>query len=439
MQSAGQPLPGSAGSGIGTPTGDPIRSTARPALPVAHRLAKRAGPHYGWIVAALSGLGAIEVIFHANFFATLIPTLRAELSLSYSLAQSLLSAFALTYGLMQIPVGLLTDRFGARRVALVSLGAFTAGAAFTPFTNSYAFGLAARLLVGLGASAVAVPGMRLISAWLPSNRASTGMGVLMVGSSIGGTLALALVPVLSTAMGWRLGYSIAALTLPFVLLLFALLYADRPEDVGLTTGRPTTKRSAPPVRDSLRRVLGDRGIWVAGAASALYYGSYHGLIAWTPTYLMVELSRPATEAGALISLMPASGIVVIVLTGLLSDRLGRWPIFLTGALGQAGLALAFVALAPRLPDAGLAAFMILFAVAGSGYLNGIPLAVQQFEQRFQGTATGVANGLYFVGAFLVPILLGVLVDRAGEPHAAFFGISALSLAGFVVGYAARNR
>ncbi|MBI3980256.1 MAG: MFS transporter, partial [Chloroflexi bacterium] len=430
MESGSPAVPAGERNDTATALPTRIRRSLR-SLPVGRRLAGIIHLRYRWIVVALGAIGVTEISLHSSFFATLIPTLRSELGLSYSLAQSLLSAFALTYGLMQVPVGLLTDRFGARRVVLVSLAAFAAGASLTPLAPSYLTGLAARLLTGLGASAIYVPGLRLLSNWFPPNRMSTVMGLVSVGSSLGAMLALVLVPHLAATVGWRSAYLMAALTLPVVLVLYGLFCANRPEDVGLASASPPLARSTvTPIGTALRAVLGNRRVWPYSIASGLYFGSYHGLIAWLPTYLILELGHPATAAGAIVSLLPIVAMAAYPLTGFASDRLGRRRVFLAGALIQAATPPAFVALAPGLPVLGLAAFMPLFSLAVAGSLNGIPLAAQFVERRFQATAMGLANAMFFIGAFLAPIVLGAIVDSAGQPHFALFGVGGLALLAF---------
>lgn len=408
----------------------PSRALPPSPLLIGRLVARSGGLRYRWILVALAGFGTLEINFHGTFYATLIPTLRDELSLSYSLAQSLMSVFSLAYGLMQIPVGVMMDRFGSRSVVLASLAVFSLGALLVPLTQSYEYGLATRLLVGLGASAVYLPGLRVLSTWFPAARISTVMGLISIGTSLGQTLALWLVPRLSATMGWRWSYFAGALSLPVVLLLYAAFCANRPADIGV--GSPvelsSPRPAAPPIRVALGAVARDPNVWVFGVAGGLYYGSYIGLIAWAPTYFIQELGRSASEAGTLTSFLPIFSIVTYPILGLVSDQLGRRRLFVVGALLQASAAIAFTALAGGLSGTGLVLFMLIFAVAAPALLNGLPLAFQRADRRYQGTALGLANTMTFGGGFVVPVLLAALVDYAGKPHFAFFGISVLTLA-----------
>ncbi|HEX2173893.1 MAG TPA: MFS transporter, partial [Dehalococcoidia bacterium] len=257
-----------------------------PSLPVGAAVARRFGPRYRWIILVICALGTFEVNFHAYAFATLLPTLMQDLGLGNSQAGSLLSAYFITYGLMQIPIGYVADRFGPRRVMVASLTLFSVGVFLIPLANNYATGLITRLLVGLGASAIYVPELRLMPSWFAQRRLGLIYGLLSSGSSIGASIALISVPWLAGFYGWRGGYLITAATVPLVLLLVWCCLA-RPADVGL----PPLPGTAPgpsgplvPFGPVLRRVLTNRLIWPYGWGTAIYYGGVAGILAWAPTF-----------------------------------------------------------------------------------------------------------------------------------------------------------
>lgn len=81
----------------------------------------RLGSEYKWVLLALLWISFINVHFHRVAYSPLIPTIMQELNISYTLAGLLMSAYLVTYASLQIPVGYLTDKLGARVMILLSL------------------------------------------------------------------------------------------------------------------------------------------------------------------------------------------------------------------------------------------------------------------------------------------------------------------------------
>ena len=127
----------------------------------------RMPPPYRWVILAVCMLSFIQVHIHRLAFAPLIPTFVADLGITYAAAGAIQTAYFWTYTAAQVPIGVFTDRWGARRVMLVFLTALSVGTVLFAASRTYAASIAARALVGLGAAAVWVPGMRLIAEWFP--------------------------------------------------------------------------------------------------------------------------------------------------------------------------------------------------------------------------------------------------------------------------------
>ena len=395
------------------------------------------------MILGVCAASAFQVSFHAYAYATLLPTLMGELGISNSQAGSLLSAYFITYGLMQIPIGYVADRFGSRRVMLGSLMTFSVGVFLIPLSFNYLSGLAIRLIVGLGASAVYVPGLRLVPHWFPQRRMGLVVGLVSSGSALGNTLALVLIPWLAAAFTWRTGYLFAAASVPVVLLLTWLFLRREPGEVGLGPVEDTPAASSGPLLPllpALRRVLLNRRVWPYAWGTAIYYGGYAGLLAWTPTYLIQELGYSRELAGLIAGVFPLANIATIPLAGAIADRTGRRKlVFLVGLAGHGFAAVAFALLAPSLGLPGHIALMLLLSVSTSASLLPFPIIAQLVEPAVFGTAVGLVNSFYFVGAVAYPIILGAAVDVTGVQASAFFTIGLLALVGVAVVSRGRER
>lgn len=408
---------------------------ARP-LPIGTALARRLGPRYRWAILTICALGVFQVTFHAYAYATLLPTLMRDLDLDNSQAGSLLSAYFITYGLVQVPIGYVADRFGSRRVMLASLLLFSIGVFLIPFSTSYGTGLATRLLAGLGASAIYVPGLRLVPNWFPQRRIGLIYGLISSGSSIGSSVALVLIPWLTGIFGWRNGYLFAAASVPLMCGLAWCLLARQPADVGLRVEPAVTPPAiGPPVPflPALRRVLGNRLIWPYGWGTAIYYGGFAGILAWTPTFLIQDIGYSRETAGLITALFPLANILSSPFAGFVADRTGRRKlVFLSGIAATGASAVAFALIAPRVGLPVHLAMMIVFSLSTSATVLPFSIATNLVEPPVFGTAVGLMNAYYFIGAVFYPVLLGRVVDLTGVRANAFFAIGILTVIGIVV-------
>jgi MFS family permease len=154
---------------------------------------------------------------HRVGFAPLIPTFIADMGLSYAAAGTIMAAYFWAYAVMQVPVGVLTDRQGARRVMLWCMGVMAVGAVAFALSHTYGQSLLARCLLGTGAAATWLPGLRLIQEWFAPRERGLATGLFSAGGGIGATTALLLLPILADRLGWRVGY--ALLAVPVLLTL----------------------------------------------------------------------------------------------------------------------------------------------------------------------------------------------------------------------------
>ena len=113
---------------------------------------------------------------HRVGFAPLIPTFIADMGLTYAAAATIMAAYFWSYAVMQVPVGVLTDRLGARRVMLGCMGVMALGAVAFSLSHTYVQSLVSRCLLGMGAAATWLPGLRLIQEWFEPRSAASPPG-----------------------------------------------------------------------------------------------------------------------------------------------------------------------------------------------------------------------------------------------------------------------
>ena len=331
---------------------------------------------------------------------------------------TLASLFFWVYAPMQIAVGVLLDRYGARRFVL--LGSFTCAAGmfiFAATANVFVGGFG-RGLTGFGAAFAFVAALWLINHWFAPERFALLSGAVnavgMLGAAIG---AVALSDLISFA-GWRvmfLGTGAAGM----VIFLVALLFLREPHSPATTA----TTGPSEHIRQSLAGVLGHPRIWIVSIVSLLYYmpvNVYAGL--WGTTELMKDhhLSRVAAEtAVSMIFWGTAAGSIA---GGWLSDALGhrKYLVFVGSVL--TGLAYAGVL---YWPGSELTVGVLLFMAGFFGGFEILCFAMgkEGLPNRLAGTAVAFVNMVGIAGALVFQPLVGYLADiNGGDFHVALTSV-----------------
>lgn len=356
---------------------------------------------------------AIGSLFFLFEFVTRIePSLdAAAIATFYHVSDSgfgtLSSLFFWIYAPMQIVVGLLLDRFGARRFVLLGSAACALGVLAFAATDVAAIGGAGRVLTGFGASFAFVAGMWLVNHWFPPERFALLSGAFnaigMLGSAIGAVVLSGAVD----AIGWRPVFALTgAAGLAIAALAWALL-----RDPAAPANAPG---NAPePVRQSLAAVLGDGRVWALALVGLLYYmpvNVYGGL--WGTSELVHDHHRSQVAAEAAVSMVFWGMAAGSLAGGWLSDLLGHRKFIVFGGSVLTGLAYAAVL---YLPLPVLAEGALLLA---AGFFNGAQMLTFTMAKEGQpavltGTVVAFVNMIGIAGALIFQPLVGWIADLDG--------------------------
>lgn len=332
------------------------------------------------------------------------PALGSELALGAGSLGLLTSAYFLAFALAQLPLGMLLDRFGARRVEAGLLLVAAAGAALFARGDSLA-GLAwARGLIGLGVSACLMAAFKAFSQWFPAERQASLTGWIMTAGGLGALAATAPLEALLHLSGWREIFAgLAALTLIVALWLFASV----PERGGPARPEPLAAQWA-----GVRQVFASAHFWRFAPLGLTLTGGFMAVQSlWSVSWLMQVNGQTRAEAAAHLAGMSVAMLLAYVAIGALASGLARRGIHPRQLLGGA-LGLSLLALALIVAEAS-AHTRLLWIVYGSCASFGT-LAYSQtaagFPLQLAGRANTAYNLLVFVGAFGAQWGLGLLID-----------------------------
>jgi MFS family permease len=356
-------------------------------------------PWAAWIAAAL--------FFFYGFLLRVSPSvmvgeLMRDFAVGAAILGNLSAVYFYLYASLQVPVGLLYDRFGTRRLLTVATLFCAGGAALFAAAPTLEIAYLGRALIGAGAAFSFVGAATIAARDLPARHYATLVGTLQLIGMLGafggqGPMALTV-----DALGWR-GAMFAATTLGVALALALWLLVRDPPRVAQAGGLPLLA--------GLKMVLRNPQSWLIalyGAAATAPMLSFAGL--WgVPWLVQVHgFDRPtAASATSMVFLGLGFGSLTF---GILSDRLGRRKPVMAVTMSVATILYAFVVFGPALGPAGY--HVVLFF--GGFFLGGLacsyPLGREVNDPRATGASLGFVNmAVTGSGAVFQP-LLGLLLD-----------------------------
>jgi len=321
------------------------------------------------------------------------------------------------YVAMQIPIGILIDRWGAKKVLIAGCVSAAAGAFLFGTTESFFLACAGRAIIG-GATAVGwLVILKLATHWFPRRRFAMLSGLGLFIGNMGSLTAQVPLRLLIETFGWRITAVASGVVTLGVGVVAWMLVENDPSDKGFISYAPDelrdrTRASFGSILTGLRRVFGYKNTWLIFLAQGGMVGpvlSFTGL--WGVPFLSRRYALSAKSAAAVCSVMIICWAVASPICGSLSDRMRRRkPIYLGGALvstiGWMGL---FYAQSLPLP-AFVAAAAITSLACGSGVL-GFAYSKEKVPIRYVGTISAVTNIGNMLGPTLLQPAIGWALDK----------------------------
>ncbi|NHC21907.1 MFS transporter [Nocardioides sp. IC4_145] len=334
----------------------------------------------------------------------------------FGLTGSQLASFVVlqlvVYAAAQVPMGILVDRVGPRRVLLGGVLVMSVGQAVFALADSYAGVLAARAVVALGEAASLVCVLRLIPAWFPSVRVPLLTQATGPVGQLGAVAATAPTVWSLRHLGWEATYLTSAVAGLAVVVALVVVVGDEPAR-RVRTGTPLAwagiRRS---IRESWARPGTRLGFWLHFTHH--FSPSVLGLL-WGYPFLVIGQGLSEEVAGLLLSLMMLTIVVAGPVTGWWTG--GRPSLQVTYAVGcTGGLAAVWAAVLAWPGDAPIGLLVGLMVAAGVAG----PCALLGFEAarwRSPSSTLGLTNALVNCGGFLASLLavlaVGVVLDVSG--------------------------
>jgi sugar phosphate permease len=408
-------------------------------------------PRRRWGIVCLLGFGVLVNYFDRINLTVSQSALHAEFGISAVAFGYLLSAYSWTYALCQIPVGVLLDRFGVKKVGragalLWSLASFGAAAA----TGLYSF-FGARLLLGVGESPTFPANAKAVGYWFPKRERSLATAIFDSAAKLSSAIGVPVLGLLLIHFGWRWSFAATGFASFCYFLLFYWFYRNPSEDAGLADAerryiveggaQPEAAKAATGGGASLGYLLMQRKVIGLSLGFAAYNYTFYLLLTWLPSYLSMAL-HINLQRSVLYASLPwlVATVTDLLIGGLLVDWLlqhgwnpsaVRRVVLVVGMMFGVGI---FGVAGARTAPA--AVFWISFSLAGLAAAAPVAWSVPALiaPRESVGRIGGIVNFWSQLAAVTAPIVTGYIVDWTRSFRAAFL-VAAVFLVLGIAGYA----
>lgn len=368
---------------------------------------------YCWLILALSFTSFFMSFSTRYTWPPLMPVVMPILGISLTQGMFYMTAFFVGYVGMQIPGGILTDKYGARRVLAITLFVQGVCTCLLSLTDSYTLGLILRGCTGLAGGSVFSASFKAVVTWFPPHKRAMAIGVLLAAPSVGVAIPNIVVPKLNAVLGWQGSFLVVGLTAVAVaIVLFAVM-----RDAPLQNSGP--KKS---FMVGVRFVLSNRNMRLITMADFWIIFIQLGFYSLANTYMVdrlmlvndgLERSAAVVQAGMVMFYVGIVGMVMPAFSGWLAGVTGKptWN-FIGGAL----------LLIPALILFGMTESYGMWLVYGTifggilAFVNPMfsVVVAENAGSDWAATAGGIGNCWLQFGGMLGPLAMGLARDWSGE-------------------------
>lgn len=374
---------------------------------------------YRWLIFSLLAFSYILVYFHRLCPAVLAVDIMKDLKSTGALTGLLAAAYFYPYALMQLPAGLLSDSWGARKtITLFFIVAFI-GSLILGMATSVFLAIIGRTLVGIGVAMLFVPTMKILAEWFHVREFAFMTGILMAMGGLGSLIAASPLVWLSAMIGWRNSFTVVGIFTLAIAVLIGIFVRNRPADFGWPApSSAKIEESDIGLWDGAKKVLSNLYFWPLAVWFFFNCGiffSFGGL--WGGPYMQHIHHMTKAESGNVLSMIAVGMVIGSPLLSFLSDRVfkGRKPIMILSAVGMIYITGLLAFHTEGISKWGMYALFFFLSVFSSAIVViAFTMNKELFPVKIAGTATGLINLFPFAGGAVFQPFLGYILEQHGS-------------------------
>lgn len=379
---------------------------------------------YRWAVWGVLVLAFIIVFFQRLSLGVVSGELIAEFEMSSTLFANLGSMYFYAYMFMQIPSGILADTIGARKT--VSYGTLLAaiGSVMFGWAPNVTIAFIARFLVGIGVSVVFISILKIQSQWFFEREFATMSGLTAFMGNLGGFLAQAPLAFVVGYLSWRMAFIYIGVASFIVALLCYIIVRNTPLEMGLPKIEEIDQKrkkepilQRPPLMKTIFQVLKNKHIWPPFLLFAGVHGAFIALTGtWGVSYLVDVYGLTSKEASNYTSIAVLGLGIGSYVIGKVSDIINKrkLPTIIYMAVATISWGVLTFTNGAKPPLITLYPIFFFIGFSCAAFVMCWACGKETSHPTATGIATSVVNTGGFVGAAILPPILGKVFDRYEE-------------------------
>jgi sugar phosphate permease len=384
-------------------------------------IVSRKSVSYKWVIFGVLAAQYLFGYFHRVCPAVVAPELTKAFDISGVALGVLASAYFYPYAAMQIPAGMLSDSWGAKKTVMVCALIAALGSVLFGLSPTLGYAIFSRVLVGLGVSAMFVTSLKIFANWFKPTEFARMSALFMAAGGLGWLTAATPLAVFSQYFDWRWAFIGLGIITMLLTVLTRFTVSDRPDE---SDSKAVSERGKGPgtgarkIGQDLKMVLKEKYFWPL----AIYMflggaGSFGFFSLWAGPYLMdvYRLSKPA--AGNVLSVLPLAMIFAGPFLGYLSDKVlvSRKKVLVVSSVAY--IACWFIMLL-RHDSLSLPWLYVIFFLLGAMGTGVAPIGYTASKELFAGEMAGISIGAInlfpFLGGVVAQPLIGYILDKTGK-------------------------
>lgn len=366
---------------------------------------------YPWLIVCCGML-----FYCYNYFLRVSPSvMQTELTQTFHITATqfgtLASLYYWAYVPMQIPAGMIYDRFGVRFVLCAACLAAVLGLSIFISADTYVMAGCGRFMIGLGSAFAYIGVLKLASLWLPANRFATVAGLATAIGMTSGALAQTYLSSVVQIIGYQEALRSSLIAGVALSVIILLIIRNQPKSRTSAANEMQSPINLGQLITALRIIAVNKQMWLISIIGCLLYlPSSVFLDLWGIPYLKAVYHLTAEQAVAISSYTFYGWIISGPIIGAYSDKIKqrRMPLTVTGFFAAALLCVVFYV--PGLNLSGLYTIFFLIGFCCGAHPLCFALSKENNPIQISGTAVAVTNMVIMLGGLIFQPVVGILLD-----------------------------
>lgn len=337
------------------------------------------------------------------------PALMEEFNITSTTFGVIISMYMITYTVMQIPAGVLIDRWGARKIITCAAAVCGVGCILFSSAESTTSLLIGRALIGLGASFSLVTCSKLAATWFSPDRFAFLFGFMVTIAFLGGMFGINLSTLVMNFYGWRSGMDMAGIVCIFMSIIMWVIIRDAPANNN-QVAQMQRNNSIKELCRQLFHVTKDLQTWLSSIYAGLMFVPTTILAFWGTAYLSETNHLSLELSGGLTSSIFVGWILGSPAYGYISDRLGKRKLLMGISAFTTLIFSTILIFSSNCSYMTIAILMFLVGVCSSGFAIAFTALKENYSIALVGAAMGFMNTINTLFEALSVIIVGKVID-----------------------------